>query len=922
MRPIRLTVSAFGPYASEMTLDLEKLGSSGLYLITGDTGAGKTTIFDAITFALYGEPSGGNRDASMLRSKYAGAETPTFVELTFLYRNQKYQIRRNPEYERPRNRGTGMTQEKAAAQMILPDGTILVRRSDVDQKVRNVLGIDRAQFTQIAMIAQGDFLRLLLAETKDRQRIFRDIFKTQEYQQFAEQLRSDANTLRQQRKNAADQMQHLFAGIRCENTDPHLPEVQAAAEQKSTLDGVLMLLETLISETAAREKTLDERMFEKDRLLSRLSAEVEIGKQRSRTEKNLSKLEGQQTGMTARLEAAERGVQTAKMREQEIEPLRQESARIDNEMPLYEQLDQQKKLFLEARNREKKAAKELEETKAKQAMAADELSKGRTKLETLAAAGENRAEFKRELEQGQERVKQLRIFAKDISELEILRTKAGDAARNYVKAEEKAERQLNRAREMRKLFNAEQAGIMAEQLLPGMPCPVCGSEVHPRKAEKSAGAPTEAEVERAEKAGETARKEANARSSEAHTARGQLTAAEQQMLAQIQNLYGTEDETGLSLRAENEIEVLENRERELERMISREEKNVAERQRLIRELPELERAADEAQNRINILIQEAAAAEVARSQAEEQGKLLKGQVRFKDASTAEAEKQRILAKIEQIRKEQQEAEKAYQKENDAMTQLCAGISTLKDQLAEMPFIDLKAKEEEQLKVTAERRELLELQKKLNANRLHNETLLEEIHRTEDSLRHLDEQVSMIAPLADTVNGTLSGRKEHIMLETYVQMTYFDRILRRANVHLFRMSSGQYELMRRETPEDFRSQSGLDLDVQDHYNGTTRSVKSLSGGESFIASLSLALGLSEEIQHTASGIKMDSMFVDEGFGSLDEDTLQQAMRALQGLTEGNRLVGIISHVSELRRAIDRQIVVTKEKSGGSRAEIIL
>ena len=187
---------------------------------------------------------------------------------------------------------------------------------------------------------------------------------------------------------------------------------------------------------------------------------------------------------------------------------------------------------------------------------------------------------------------------------------------------------------------------------------------------------------------------------------------------------------------------------------------------------------------------------------------------------------------------------------------------------------------------------------------------------------MDEQVNMIAPLSDTVNGTLSGHKQHIMLETFVQMTYFDRILRRANVHLMRMSAGQYELVRRETPEDYRSMSGLDLDVTDHYNGTARSVKTLSGGESFIASLSLALGLSEEIQHTASGIRLDTMFVDEGFGSLDEDTLQQAMRALQGLTEGNRLVGIISHVSELRRAIDRQIVVTKEKSGGSRVEILL
>ena len=390
----------------------------------------------------------------------------------------------------------------------------------------------------------------------------------------------------------------------------------------------------------------------------------------------------------------------------------------------------------------------------------------------------------------------------------------------------------------------------------------------------------------------------------------------------MQSLFGTEDETGISIRAHNEMEALEKRGRELKQMIAREEKNVQERQRLTREIPVMERTVEEALARISVLTQEQAAAEAARVQAEDQGKRVREQVRFKDAAAAEAEKQTILARIEQIRKGRQEAEKTYQKENDAMTQLCAGISTLKGQLAEMPMVDLSAKQEEQQRVTGERRALLERQKKLNADRQHNEMLRDEIRRTEDCLRGMDERVNMIAPLADTVNGTLSGRKQHIMLETFVQMTYFDRILRRANVHLFRMSSGQYDLIRKEMPEDYRSQSGLDLDVTDHYNGTVRSVKSLSGGESFIASLSLALGLSEEIQHTASGIQMDSMFVDEGFGSLDEDTMQQAMQALQGLTEGNRLVGIISHVSELRRAIDRQIVVTKEKSGGSRAEIII
>ena len=162
----------------------------------------------------------------------------------------------------------------------------------------------------------------------------------------------------------------------------------------------------------------------------------------------------------------------------------------------------------------------------------------------------------------------------------------------------------------------------------------------------------------------------------------------------------------------------------------------------------------------------------------------------------------------------------------------------------------------------------------------------------------------------------------MMFETWIQMAFFDRILRRANVHLMQMSGGKYDLKRRETPDDNRGQSGLELDVIDHTNGSVRSVKTLSGGESFIASLCLALGLSEEIQASAGGIRLDTMFVDEGFGSLDEETLQQAMRALNSLSETNRLIGIISHVAELRRAIDRQIVVEKERNGGSRIRPIV
>ena len=236
-------------------------------------------------------------------------------------------------------------------------------------------------------------------------------------------------------------------------------------------------------------------------------------------------------------------------------------------------------------------------------------------------------------------------------------------------------------------------------------------------------------------------------------------------------------------------------------------------------------------------------------------------------------------------------------------------------------VDIQAQQQRSDELTRQRSEAAQAQKTIHARLVTNKTALENMQEKAADLEKLEKRYTWVRALSNTVNGNLAG-KEKVALETYIQMTFFDRILQRANVRLLVMSGGQYELKRRREAENNRSQSGLELDVIDHYNGSQRSVKSLSGGESFKASLSLALGLSDEIQSAAGGIRLDTMFVDEGFGSLDEESLQQAIRALTGLTEGNRLVGIISHVAELKEKIDKQIVVTKDKSGGSRVEILV
>ncbi|NLA88209.1 MAG: SMC family ATPase [Clostridiales bacterium] len=228
MRPITLTMSAFGPYAEKTVLELYKLGTQGIYLITGDTGAGKTTIFDAITFALYGEASGENREASMLRSKYATPETPTFVELVFEYAGKRYTIKRNPEYERPVKRGEGTTTQKADAELTMPDGQVITKAKDVTNTVKEIIGIDRSQFTQIAMIAQGDFLKLLLAPTEERKKIFRQIFRTELYQVLQDKLKEESAALSRQREALCSRIRQYIDDIVCKDDDVLSIELEKA----------------------------------------------------------------------------------------------------------------------------------------------------------------------------------------------------------------------------------------------------------------------------------------------------------------------------------------------------------------------------------------------------------------------------------------------------------------------------------------------------------------------------------------------------------------------------------------------------------------------------------------------------------------------------------------------------------------------
>ena len=333
MRPLNLIMSAFGPYAGEETIDFEKLGKSGLYLITGDTGAGKTTIFDAITFALYGEASGNNREAAMLRSKYADPDRPTFVTLTFAYAGKQYTVTRKPEYEKAKSRGTGTTKKAAEAELICPDGRCVTKQREVTAAIQNILGIDRNQFSQIAMIAQGDFLRLLLAETKDRQAIFREIFHTGYYQVFQERLKDDVRELSRECENERRSIRQYIGGMKCAEDSLRTEEVRKARAGELPSEEVFLLLRELIAQDEEADSQLEEKLDGIAETLAGVNVRIGQAEDRENTCKALADGEKNLELRETELRTAEAQMEKAEEQKQETDRLKEEIAGLKAKQP-------------------------------------------------------------------------------------------------------------------------------------------------------------------------------------------------------------------------------------------------------------------------------------------------------------------------------------------------------------------------------------------------------------------------------------------------------------------------------------------------------------------------------------------------------------------------------------------------------------
>lgn len=918
MRPLELTISAFGPYAGETTLNLEQLGTKGLYLITGDTGSGKTTIFDAITFALYGEPSGATRETSMLRSKYAGPDTDTFVDMTFAYGGKEYRISRNPEYQRPKKRGDGFTSQKADAALTFPDGHIISGSPQATSAIRELIGIDRSQFTQIAMIAQGDFLKLLVATTKERQEIFRQIFQTKNYETLQYRLKTESGNLRNQYDDLKKSIKQYIDGIVCDVDDVLAIEIRKAQEGSITTADTVELLIRLIAQDELKQKTEKAALEVVEIEISKIDKALGKDEQDSKARAELILAHNLLQSASDQLPKLENMFSEASAKQPEIELLTGQIATEQSKLPQYGELD----LALKAIEEKKKALEKLQGitdslvTELKQNT--EQQAQWKNELDTLKETSILKIKLQAEKGQAEERFRKVNELVQRLTTLDKINEKLTNEKDIYLKTREAADKASEDYTQLNRAFLDVQAGILASSLVDGQPCPVCGSENHPSPAECPVEAPTEKDIEIAQKKARKAQKESEETSSVAAATKAQVEAQTNEVQKDSVALF-TEQPDDLPAALSAEIEKLSDFISMHAKQINMEEQKERRKAELEKGLPDLDGAIakltggiSENKNDITALETELREKTAARAKLSES-------LAWGNKTEAEENVLKLEAKKVELLNIITQTKNALDGHKRLCSEAETKIKTLSDQLKDAQEIDIE-------EVTGRKSELTTVKGK-HTDRI--AAIISRLDKNNDIQKHIGKRLRELAvieerwiwvkTLSDTANGQLSG-KDKIMLETYVQTSYFERIIRRANIRLMVMSSGQYELKRAADASNQKSQSGLELNVIDHYNASERSVKTLSGGESFMASLSLALGLSDEIQSTSGGIRLDTMFVDEGFGSLDEDTLSQALKVLNGLADSNLLVGIISHVAELKERIDKQIIVKKEKSGGSRIEI--
>lgn len=869
MRPIRLEMSAFGPYAGRETVDFSLLGQGGLFLIAGDTGAGKTTLFDAISFALYGAASGGSkrRSGKSLRSDFAAPEDETWVRLVFEHAGRRWTVYRSPEYTKPGRK----TPVAASAELTCEDGTACARPDAVTAAVEMLLGLDAAQFAQVAMIAQGDFLSILRADSKARAAIFRRIFDTQLYEDITQLLRDRRAEAQERADRAQTAYETLAKQVACDDPQQRsLPEYAASyvhgPRLVNAVEAILAEDREALAQLSHRREEAMRALQEKRAMLTNAETQnrgVQSLAQETARVRELTAQRPEMDALAARLQRAERA-QTARRFE---EAAVREAARLTD---LRAQAAQQAGQLAKAEEAARAAAERNMQARAQE-----------TRLEDLLAK-------QRRLEEA------LPLFAKRREAADALARRQQVAAR----ALEDQQRAAQRHAQLSNAYLADQAGILADRLQPGQPCPVCGSTEHPRRAAHIDQAPDKAQVDEAAQRRDRAERAASEAAGVCAAAQSELAQLTQRLSQAIGGKEPTDRlEADCRARHERFARTAEQLRREMEDADTAHQAA----QRALHTADALARSGRQAAH-----AQEGTAEAARSAYLDALGDCgFDGESAYRAALADGAEAARLRARLSEYEKALSGAKNAL----DSLSQLWAGKEPV-DESALKSDVD---------GLTAEADGLLRQEKDAEARVNQNARLLPDLRDTVARIEACMEDLGVADDLYRTASGNVRGAQK-IPLENYILQYHFRRVILAANRRLARMSEDRFSLCQKQA-EGLSGKAGLALDVLDRCTGKVRDVGTLSGGESFLASLALALGFADVVQARRGGVRLDTLLIDEGFGTLDDESLERALAVLEELAGGRRLVGVISHVGMLKERIPKKVLVEAHPLRGSSVRVI-
>ena len=1033
MRPIKLTISAFGPYASKQVIDFEELKGRNIFVISGKTGAGKTTIFDAISYALYGEASGESRETDSLRSHFADDNTETYVELEFELRGEKYTVNRVPKQKKKKARGEGYTEKSADATLTLPDGKVITKVKNVTDKIIEILGITREQFKQIVMLAQGEFKKLLLADSVEREGIFRKIFNTYDFEKIQAELKDKAANLSKNRTKSKHEMEINLKNIKGEHDiviDEYVDfplvieklkdllerdnniyktlneegkEVDNKLQVKNQEKAIIETNNNLIKEKEIIAKALEELLSKEDEYKNKAKAIID-----GKNAKEVKYIEDKLIETTKKLTKREedynlslKNIDSLKLKQEEANKLLQieESKECDREKLSVEINNlnklEEKIIELDSLNNKVMHLKQSAENSKLQIInnkkETEELKKSKEEkelqLKDIATLETKKVELESDIKAKNKTLDEVRELFKVIRSFQNTYIEHNNKAKEYKEFEVEYKKVKENYEKMDDLYKKEQAGILASKLQENEPCPVCGSTNHPNKAtiKENLKIPTKEELKVAKENLDKLEKENLEKINNLTTLNSNKTTYLEQvnnhlsMLSATLNIdktfnsetakvvknLGTElksvidklkdellkviDKISLKEKIEKELNLITTTINEREQSLIKLEEceknytteltqNITKIDEYKKEIPENITDLKTLNNLIEVKTKELNISKEKLAKLRLENENLAKKLEGENSTSKEINKSIEELKLEiannkanfnEAIKEQgfdniqtyedaklqismvESLEKEVENYNSELKLTKAKQEDIINKTKDIVFMDITTIDEEIRSIQNNKKELESKLRELHAIIVGNKTILKNVENLNIEFKEIEEEYKVLGELADLANGK---KAPYISFERYILASYFEDIIEAANIRLEKMTGDRFSLIRKTSKSKGAGQKGLELEIYDNYTDSSRDVSSLSGGESFKASLSLALGLSDIVQSNAGGVSLDTMFVDEGFGTLDPQSLDNAIDSLLELQRGGRLVGIISHVEELKERIDAKLEVTSTSKG--------